>query len=107
VGLPARRARRDQHIGRQWRPAYRWALSGAIAAIVLAVITAALSHADEGTAGLAVDDLSDPIVSLLWQARTGKTVTSAPVTTGTGVFVGGADGVIRRFAKSDGALIWT
>ena len=106
MGLPARPARRNQHIGRQWRPAYRWALSGAIAAIVLALITAtAFLHADGDTADHE-PDLSEPVVTLLWQVPTGHPASGAPTITGTGVFLGGTDGVIRGFAKTDGYQIW-
>src|SRR4051794_3807792 len=127
MGPPARRARRSGHIGRQWRPTYRWALSGAIAAVVLALITATAlwSAADTGRNG--VSDLSEPVVSLLWQARTGQPVTSGPTITSTGVllgragpghpatrapptpsggvFRGGADGPTRASAPGAGAGI--
>jgi outer membrane protein assembly factor BamB len=107
MGPPARPARRNQHLGRQWRPAYRWALSGAIAAIVLALITAtAFLRADGDTAGDEVD-LSQPVVSLLWQVSTGRPATSAPTITGTGVFLGGTDGAIRGFSQTDGRPMWT
>ncbi|HZX55853.1 MAG TPA: PQQ-binding-like beta-propeller repeat protein, partial [Ilumatobacteraceae bacterium] len=105
MGPRARRARRNEQTGRQRWPAYRWALSGAIAGIVLALTTAtAFSHTDDGTAG---DDLSEPVVSLLWQVRTSQPVTSAPTVTGTGIFLGGADGAIRGFARTDGDRTWT
>jgi len=107
MGPPARPARPNQHIGRLWRPAYRWALSGAIAAVVLALITVtAFLHADGDTAGNEVD-LSEPVVSLLWQAPTGHPVTTAPTITGKGIFLGGTDGVIRGFARRDGDRMWT
>jgi outer membrane protein assembly factor BamB len=106
MGSPARPTRRNQHIGRHWRPAYRWALSGAIAGIVLAVVAVtAFLHAEGGTAGDQVD-LSQPVVSLLWQARTGQPVTGAPTITDKRIFLGGADGAIRGFARTDGHQIW-
>jgi outer membrane protein assembly factor BamB len=107
MGPPAGRARRSEHIGRQWRPTYRWALSGAIAAVILALITATALWSAADTARNGVNDLSEPVVSLLWQARTGQPVTSGPTITSTGVFLGGADGTIRAFDPVDGDRIWT
>jgi len=107
MGPPIRPARRNQHTGRLWRPAYRWALSGAIAGVVLAIVAVtAFLHAEGGTAGDEVD-LSEPVVSLLWQARTGQPVTGAPTLTSKRIFIGGTDGEIRGFARTDGRQVWT
>lgn len=107
MGPPARRTRRNQHISRLRRPAFRWGLSGAVAAIALALVTSAALFYAADTGGNDANDLSEPVVSVLWQARTGRPVTSGPTITGTGVFLGGADGAIRGFARTDGDPIWT
>jgi outer membrane protein assembly factor BamB len=93
--------------GRYRWPAYRWALGGAIAAIVLAVATArALSHdADDGSAG-GVGSPSGLVVSLLWRMPTGQPTTAPPAITADGVFLGGTDGKVRAFGRG-GRLLWT
>lgn len=106
MGPPIRPARRNQHTDRLWRPAYRWALSGTIAGVVLAIVAVtAFLHAEGGTAGDGID-LSEPVVSLLWQAQTGQPVTGAPTLTSKRIFIGGTDGEIRGFARTDGHQVW-
>ena len=90
------------------RPAYRWALAGAIAAIVLALLTAtALSYADGDGPEAHVEDLSAPVVSMLWRVQTGKPVTGSPAVLADRIVLGGADGTIRAFALADGSPRWT
>jgi outer membrane protein assembly factor BamB len=93
--------------GYRW-PVYRWALGGAIAAIVLALITVtALSHADERGSDNGLGGPSDPVVSLLWRVPTGQAATGPPAVTADGVVLGGTDGEIRAFARADGRQTWT
>jgi outer membrane protein assembly factor BamB len=93
--------------GYRW-PAYRWAVGGAVAAIVLALITVtALSHADDGGSGSGLDNPSGLVVSLLWRIPTGQAATGPPAVTTDGVFLGGTDGKIRAFARADGRPMWT
>lgn len=90
------------------RSASRWALAGAIAAVVLALVTAtALSYADGDRPAGHVADLAPPPVAVLWRVPTGAPVTGPPAVLSDRIVLGGADGTIRAFGLANGNPRWT
>jgi len=92
----------------RWRP-YRWPLVGGIVAVVLAVTAAtAWPRSDDSKpeAGQAVAERT-PAAAVLWRTPTGQPATEPPAVSADRVFLGGADGVIRAFRRSDGGPDWT
>jgi outer membrane protein assembly factor BamB/actin-like ATPase involved in cell morphogenesis len=94
---------------RGWRT-YRWPLVGGIVAVVIAVTMAtAWPDSDSGPSSeggpAPVDPV--PVASVLWRAQTGEAAAEPPAVTADRVFVGGVDGVIRAFRRSDGSADWS
>ena len=92
----------------RWRP-YRWPLVGGIVAVVLAVTAATAWPRSEDKptgGGSAVAELT-PAASVLWRTPTGQPATEPPAVSADRVFLGGADGVIRAFRRSDGGADWS
>jgi outer membrane protein assembly factor BamB/actin-like ATPase involved in cell morphogenesis len=105
---PAPEPRGAANIRTRWRP-YGWPLIGGVVGVILAV-TAATAWPRSGT-GTPHDQNSAtavvPVANLLWRAPTGRNATDPPAVTADRIVVGGADGVIRAFRRSDGHPDWT
>jgi outer membrane protein assembly factor BamB/actin-like ATPase involved in cell morphogenesis len=88
---------------------YRWQfIGGVVAAVLVVTATTAWPRDDASPAGPAPSTpASTPVARQLWQATTGSPATGPPVASVDRVFVGGADGVIRAFRRSDGHPQWT
>lgn len=109
---PRRRPGRAANARAGLRP-YRWPLVGVIVAVILAVTAAtAWPRSDDGAsdtgqnAGQPVSDLV-PAASVLWRTPTGGPATEPPAVTADRIIVGGTDGVIRAFHRSDGSPDWS
>ena len=83
-------------------PVYWWPMAGAVVGILLALTATAWSRDDRPPG-----DFSGPVVGLLWRTSIGQLATGPPAVTADGIIVGGADGRIRAFHRTDGRLKWT
>ncbi len=101
--ITARPARR-----RLW--AYRWPLIGGVVAAAL-VVTAATAWPRSGEksgvpAAPAAASLAPPLVTTLWETRTGHPATGPVAVAANHVVVAGADGNLRGLRRADGRQAW-
>ncbi|GAB1691704.1 Hsp70 family protein [Krasilnikovia sp. M28-CT-15] len=90
------------------RRTYRWTLAGGVVALVLGVTAAVVwVRDDSGSASGGSAASAFAAATVLWRHTTGSAPTGPPTLTAERVVLGGADGVIRAFRRTDGRPAWT